>query len=192
MQLILLAIFYLLKLVIAVPAGRRHRQRAVAPDNVVSINGPDNYCLIVPKEEHTEIGESEQPGGTTTYCSSNARYDDTQGEIPAGFWSQVDHATRSGVNGNRYTQLTGCINPEVLDRLSADDEGGQYDSSGGSEGIGNPEYSVCTGYSHYVELIEPLAQRACIRCCDDPDDCPTKLDTLGCPAVIPGAYFDCE
>jgi hypothetical protein len=30
-------------------------------------------------------------------------------------------------------------------------------------------------YNHYVELLEPGGPRACIRCCDDPDDCPTHM-----------------
>lgn len=29
-------------------------------------------------------------------------------------------------------------------------------------------------YNHYVELIEPSQKRACIRCCQDFDDC--RLD----------------
>ncbi|PPQ64978.1 hypothetical protein CVT24_008165, partial [Panaeolus cyanescens] len=87
---------------------------------------------------------------------------------------------------------TGCINPETLDRLDPGDAGGQYDSSGGEGGRGNPVGSVCRGYSHYVELIEPAASRACIRCCDDEDDCPVHRDTEGCPAVIQGNYFTCD
>ena len=41
--------------------------------------------------------------------------------------------------------MTGCIDPTVLDRLNPDDAGGQYDSSGGSSGAGNPVGSVCAG-----------------------------------------------
>jgi len=41
--------------------------------------------------------------------------------------------------------VTGCIDPFVLDRLDPDDAGGQYDSSGGISGAGNPVGSVCTG-----------------------------------------------
>jgi hypothetical protein len=26
-----------------------------------------------------------------------------------------------------------------------------------------------------VELLEPAGPRACIRCCDDPDDCPVHM-----------------
>ena len=91
--------------------------------------------------------------------------------------------------------MTGCIRPETVDCLNPGDGGGQYDSSGGAGGRGNPQGSVCTGcvsnslpqvrlvlydynvyfrYKHYVELVEPAGPRACIKCCDDPADCPTN------------------
>jgi len=46
--------------------------------------------------------------------------------------------------------VTGCINPQTLDRINPDDAGGQYDSSGGAGGQGNPAGSVCTGYVSFV------------------------------------------
>ncbi|KAF8915761.1 hypothetical protein CPB85DRAFT_401700 [Mucidula mucida] len=70
-----------------------------------------------------------------------------------------------------------------LEQLIPSDAGGQYDSSGGYRGQGNPQGSVCLGYNHYVE---PRGPRACIRCCDDPADCPTNKDTLGFSRVIEG------
>ena len=70
--------------------------------------------------------------------------------------------------------MTGCIRPEKLSRLNPNDAGGQYDSSGGVGGKGNPQGSQCLGYNHYVELVEPAGPRACIKCCDDPRDCPTN------------------
>ena len=88
--------------------------------------------------------------------------------------------------------VTGCIRSDKLDRLNPSDAGGQYDSSGGVSGMGNPQGSICLGYNHYVELVEPRGPRACIKCCDDPNDCPTNKDTQGCPTVIPGNYFDCD
>ena len=86
--------------------------------------------------------------------------------------------------------VTGCIKPETLDRINPGDAGGQYDSSGGTDGQGNPAGSVCKGYvvivpgesdvselysryNHYVELLEPAGPRACVRCCMDDEDCPT-------------------
>ncbi|KDQ21528.1 hypothetical protein BOTBODRAFT_182841 [Botryobasidium botryosum FD-172 SS1] len=142
------------------------------PDNTVVINSDTSYCLIVPRNPHTNIGDSEQPGGEQAYCS-------------------VQYDTPTGVNGGRVVQLTGCIDPSTLDRLNPDDGGGQYDSSGGDGGLGNPAGSQCVGYNHYVEILEPSANRGCIRCCDDPDDCPLDQDTAGCQAIIPGNYFGC-
>lgn len=79
------------------------------------------------------------------------------------------------------SKVTGCINASTLDRINPDDAGGQYDSSGGDGGLGNPRNSVCTGcvsltvslfqftifweltssgrYNHYVELLEPRGPR---------------------------------
>jgi len=93
--------------------------------------------------------------------------------------------------------VTGCIRPELLSRLNPNDGGGQYDSSGGAGGEGNPAGSQCLGYhftallvivtvvanmghryNHYVELVEPADKRACIKCCDDPADCPLNKGTF--------------
>ncbi|KAG5643276.1 hypothetical protein DXG03_001243 [Asterophora parasitica] len=147
-----------------------------AVDNIVSITNANSFCMIMPRDPHTNIGDSEHPGGMKTYCSAAGRTSPQQGQLPAGFWRDVQYKTGNGKNGKRYAQLTGCIRPELLSRLNPRDEGGQYDSSGGVGGRGNPEGSKCTGYKHYVELVEPAGNRACIRCCDDPADCPLNKD----------------
>ena len=67
--------------------------------------------------------------------------------------------------------MTGCINPDKLSRLLPTDVGGKYDSSYSNGGDGTPEGSKCLGYKHYVEIVEPSSNRACIKCCDDPADC---------------------
>ena len=49
-------------------------------------------------------------------------------------------------NTNHLNELvTGCIRPETVDRLNPNDSGGQYDSSGGAGGNGNPQGSKCLG-----------------------------------------------
>lgn len=181
-----------------------------------------------------------------TYCSAAAKRSPQQGELPAGFWSDVEFKTGNGKNGRKFAQcqiysshhlcsvtdilnvVTGCIRPDSLDRLNPSDNGGQYDSSGGAHGQGNPVGSICVGlvfsyersngkpnrcigrYNHYVELVEPAGPRACIKCCDDPADCPSNKgkyisativfwlyfnafssDKEGCPNVITGNYFNC-
>lgn len=182
--------------VVAVSATPAYPENAIqardaAVDNIVYVTDANKFCMIMPRDAHTNIGDSEHPGGMKTYCSPAGRYDNKQGQLPADFWSNVAFKSGKGVNGGRYAQLTGCIRPSHLSRLNPDDYGGQYDSSGGAGGHGNPQGSQCLGYNHYVELVEPAGPRACIKCCDDPADCPTNKDTLGCPNVIKGDYFDC-
>ncbi|KXN87420.1 hypothetical protein AN958_08851 [Leucoagaricus sp. SymC.cos] len=165
-----------------------------APDNTVVVNNAESYCMIMPRTAHTNIGDSEHPGGMQSFCSAPAHTNDSQGILPGNFWRNVEFKTGNGKNDGKWVQLTGCIRPETVDRLNPDDSGGQYDSSGGDGGKGNPERSACTGprYNHYVELVEPSGPRACIRCCNDPADCPVNEDIKGCPNVIPGNYFDCD
>ncbi|KAG8892004.1 hypothetical protein FRC00_012836 [Tulasnella sp. 408] len=163
-----------------------HLEARAAANNIVKITSTTDYCMIVPKDKHTNIGDSEHPGGMTTYCSKPT--DPSQGTFPANFWTKVTLKKAKGKNGKDFVQLTGCINPSSVDRLNANDGGGQYDSNGGAGGKGNPQGSQCTGYASYVELIEPDIKRACIRCCQDTADCPTNKDTQGCSSVIPGTY----
>ncbi|CAE7200248.1 unnamed protein product [Rhizoctonia solani] len=194
MQLPLLSLTALASGVLAAPSSN-HLEARAAPDNTVYVTDANKYCIIVPRDAHTNIGDSEHPGGMKTYCSANGRYDNSQGKLPDNFWSNIAFKSGTSSRGARYAQLTGCIRPETLSRLNPDDGGGQYDSSGGDGGQGNPQGSVCLGYNHYVELIEPADRRACIKCCDNFDDCPLDKgkywNTSGCPAVVPGNYFDC-
>nr|GAT46422.1 predicted protein [Mycena chlorophos] len=171
--------------------------RSATPDNnnFVSVKSKTDFCMIMPKDAHTNIGDSERPGGTTTYCSPTATAHNSstaQGTFSDAFWTRVEYESGVGRGGQKFAQLTGCINPRTVDRLNPDDEGGQYDSSGGQRGTGNPVGSTCVGYKHYVEIVEPGGNRACIRCCNDAADCPTNKDTQGCPVVIPGNYAGCD
>jgi len=178
--------------VAASPAGPDMLEaRAAAADNIVYVTDTSKYCMIMPKDAHTTIGDSEHAGGEKTYCSPAGRYSSTQGQLPSNFWSNIAFKSGKGKNGGKYAQLTGCIRPSTLSRLVPSDGGGQYDSSGGSGGKGNPAGSQCLGYNHYVEIVEPENNRACIKCCADSVDCPTNKDTDGCPEVISGNYFNC-
>ncbi|KDR78653.1 hypothetical protein GALMADRAFT_244124 [Galerina marginata CBS 339.88] len=170
----------------------QHLEARQAVDNIVYVTDSNQFCMIMPRNPHTNIGDSEAPGGMKTYCSPAGRYSPDQGQLPPDFWSNVAFTSGTSSRGARFAQLTGCIRPEKLSRLNPNDGGGQYDSSGGAGGQGNPQGSKCLGYNHYVELVEPGDRRACIKCCDNFDDCPVNMDTAGCPQVIPGNYFDCN
>ncbi|KAG9009490.1 hypothetical protein FRB94_014227 [Tulasnella sp. JGI-2019a] len=162
----------------------------VAADNVVYINSATDFCMIFPRYPGMNVGDSEYTGGTQTFCTNpyNAAL---QGTLPQNFWSQVAYVTGVGATGQNYVQLTGCINAGSTDHLNAADSGGQYDSNGGQALAGNPQGSACLGFNSYVELLEPAGNRACLKCCNDPADCPVNMDTDGCQAVIPGNYFGC-
>ncbi|KAF8629961.1 hypothetical protein AX17_005527 [Amanita inopinata Kibby_2008] len=132
-------------------------QARQAVDNIVYVTDANKFCMIMPRFPHTNIGDSEHPGGTKTYCSRAGRYSTQQGQLPLDFWSNVEFKHGHSKSGARYAQLTGCIRPEKLSRLNPNDAGGQYDSSGGSGGNGNPAGSVCLGYVPLV--LETHADR---------------------------------
>ncbi|KAF8608157.1 hypothetical protein BDV93DRAFT_519219 [Ceratobasidium sp. AG-I] len=158
-----------------------------SPDNTVVVSSTSKYCLIMPRKAHTNIGDSESTGQMQSYCTASARTSNAQGLLPNGFFTKATFKSGTGKTGKKYVQITGRIQKN-FSQLNNNDGGGQYDSSGGAGGKGNPRGSVCTGYAHYVQIIEPDVSRACIRCCQDTKDCPTNKDTAGCPAVIPGTY----
>ncbi|KAG8970282.1 hypothetical protein FRC05_000656 [Tulasnella sp. 425] len=72
-----------------------------------------------------DIGTSEEnPGLTQTLCTYP--YNATlQGTIPQGFFRSVAFAKGVGITGKPYVQLTGCIVPQLVDRLNPADSGGQ-------------------------------------------------------------------
>ncbi|KAF5359152.1 hypothetical protein D9756_002980 [Leucocoprinus leucothites] len=152
---------------------KAHVRSRSAFDNTVKVFSADHYC-----DPHVNIGDSEHPGGMQSFCSAPARDNDSQGVLPEDFWSESEYKWARGPQGGKYVQLTGCIRPETIDRLNRNDGGGQYDSSGGEGGRGNPRDSVCAGFNHYIEIIEPSQKRACIRCCEDFDDCPVHKGEL--------------
>ncbi|KAB5589351.1 putative effector protein [Ceratobasidium theobromae] len=101
-------------------------------------------CMIMPRDAFSNIGDAQRPGGSKSYCTSKGRFDDVQGRIHANFWSHVEFKNGTGDSGGRQVQLTGCIQPEALDRLNPDDVGEAYTSTGPT-GRGNPRGSKCLG-----------------------------------------------
>lgn len=79
----------------------------------VKINTKDDFCLVVPKDYQTSIGDSEKPGGETVWCQNRSRATSSSTGIFSGpFWRAVDITTpKSGV-----IQMTGCIDVSTCDR----------------------------------------------------------------------------
>ncbi|KAB5589294.1 putative effector protein [Ceratobasidium theobromae] len=155
------------------------------PDHIVSIESVDKFCILLPAKPNVDIPISEAEGGAKSFCTPKAFSDPSQGQFPDGFWSNVEVKSGKGPKGGNYIQMTGCFRREKLG-LNPGDEGGQYSPAGA------PKNTQCIGYDHYVELVEPAENRACLRCCQQLADCPVNKATQGCEAVIPGNYFDCN
>jgi hypothetical protein len=146
---------------------------------------------ILLRNPHTNIGDSETPGGMKTYCSPAGRYSPNQGQLPADFWRNVEFKSGKGRGGGRFVQrtfkcndqfiqplkfrnaflsqfavngVTGCINSSHLDRLNPNDAGGQYDSSGGANGQGNPQGSICLGYALTLPLLPQFSDKPNCSC----------------------------
>ena len=64
---ILVALLSLAPAALATPA--RLESRAAA-DNTVHINSKTDYCMILPRQQHTNIGDSEHPGGMRSFCTN--------------------------------------------------------------------------------------------------------------------------
>ncbi|KIM76814.1 hypothetical protein PILCRDRAFT_826024 [Piloderma croceum F 1598] len=170
--------------VVATPAEPHTLERRLGGRFYVGVNGPHDFCMLMPNSAHTTIVDSLQPFGTWSRCDPAGTKTQAQMLMPSNFWSKVSFKSGNAV-GKRFAQLTGCIRPNSLDRLVPSDLGGQYYDN-------HPGESICLGYKHYVEIVEPASRRACIKCCDDPTDCqPSSKVHPHCPTVIPGKYFNC-
>ena len=67
-------------------------------------NGHFSASMIMPRTKHTNVGDSEHPGGMKTYCSPSGHYDNAQGTLPGDFWTNVDFVSGNGQNGGRIAQ----------------------------------------------------------------------------------------
>ena len=84
----------------------------------VSSSKPDLiefYCSdkTACRNPHTNIGDSEVPGGMKTYCSPAGRYSPDQGQLPPDFWSNVEFKSGTSSRGARFAQRTCPAFPEL-------------------------------------------------------------------------------
>jgi hypothetical protein len=62
------------------------------------------FSMIMPRDPHTNVGDSEHPGGMQSFCSASAKTSDTQGLLPDNFWSNVTLETGKGSSGGKWIQ----------------------------------------------------------------------------------------
>ncbi|KAF7965275.1 hypothetical protein HWV62_28838 [Athelia sp. TMB] len=142
-----------------------------AADNTVSISSTTKFCMIMPRNPHTDIGDSEHPGGTKSYCSSSARTSSTQGQIPSNFWSNVAYKTGKGKSGGKYaqrmSQSVDNTTPVVVLEVG---ETPREVSAPDTVITSRHRFTKIT----FAQIVEPAENRACIRCCANASDCPTN------------------
>ncbi|KAF9198461.1 hypothetical protein BGZ49_000710 [Haplosporangium sp. Z 27] len=143
------------------------------PSQTVHIKSASNWCMMMPPGFGGDIASNEDKA--VAFCTQKDPANPNAKVFPKGFIQSAHFKS-----GDGYVQVTGTIDRS---RYSLDnkDKGGQYD-------IHAPVGSVCAGYNHYVNLIEPHTNVYCIRCCNDKKNCNTGKSTLGCSAIIAGDY----
>ena len=82
---------------------------AAAPDNTVAIRSEADYCLVIPRQDHTNVGDSEHPGGMTVGCTNPP--DDSVYRLPSNFWSSVTLVDAKGAG--RYRQVGLGLGPPL-------------------------------------------------------------------------------
>jgi len=143
----------------------------------VTVESVDLFCSFLPKAPGGDIGASESDA--VPFCTvANPPNAPGAQAFPAGFIK-----TAYFNSTDSYVQVTGKIDPAAY-QLSPSDGGGQYDN----QGEGSPPGALCSGYTKFVNLIEPDNGNFCIRCCSNADECKTGESTAGCEAIVPGTY----
>ncbi|KAF9940186.1 hypothetical protein BGZ75_004337 [Mortierella antarctica] len=150
------------------------RRRAVSGQTGALISATQ-YCLFLPPVEGGDIAKSENDA--VAFCNTAIASAPGARTLPDGFVQKVNFVENKDKN---YVQITGTINPAVY-KLSAGDEGGQYDNRA-------PVGAVCAGYSSFVQITEPKDGRFCLRCCKNKGDCPVNKSEYGCETVLGGEY----
>ncbi|KAG0259214.1 hypothetical protein BGZ95_004739 [Linnemannia exigua] len=143
------------------------------PGQIVQITSASSWCMMMPPQAGGDIAANEDRA--IAFCTNPSSSAPGAKLFPEGFIQSANFAS-----GNGYVQITGKIDSSKYS-LSSKDQGGQYD-------IRAPVGSACSGYNHYVNLIEPHSNTMCIRCCKEKKDCNTGKSTYGCAYVIPGDY----
>ncbi|ORX47018.1 hypothetical protein DM01DRAFT_1339326 [Hesseltinella vesiculosa] len=138
----------------------------------IHLNSDTAFCSFMPPKPGDDVGGTENQG--IPMCSS-ASLSSSGKVFPTGFI-----VTAHYVKTSTYVQVTGRMNRSKYS-LKATDGGGQYDHKDIS-GV------TCNGYKYFVNMLEPDADRYCIRCCQSSTDCNTGKSTYGCPRVVPGNY----
>ncbi|KAI7861662.1 hypothetical protein BDF14DRAFT_286883 [Spinellus fusiger] len=156
------------------------------PGLTLNIENAANFCLFLPSSpgnkdgnngqiDNDAIADSEK--NAVVFCTTPNVNAPGARIFPDGFIKSATYQTNSAAG---FVQIIGTMDRDAYS-LSSKDGGGQYDN----HGAGSPPKSSCSGYSYYVNMIEPNGNDFCIRCCQSYADCNAGRSAYGCNRVVP-------
>ncbi|KAI8637840.1 hypothetical protein BD408DRAFT_477941 [Parasitella parasitica] len=134
-----------------------------------------NFCVFLPPTDSTDRIISNTEWNANSFCMGSTPGATGAEKMPSGFITSAHY-----VKTDLYVQVTGQMDYTKAN-LVGTDEGGQMD-------IKAPTGSSCAGWSYYVNLIEPVSNTYCMRCCNDAVSCNRGISEKGCAHIIPGDY----
>ncbi|KAI0353876.1 hypothetical protein OH77DRAFT_1457380 [Trametes cingulata] len=154
---------------------------ASSASTTVHIIDEHDFALLLPDRPGELISDAESDG--VAYCTPDSTDAACARRVEDGF---IRAATVTTSDDGAYIQVTGCLDVSKSS-LDPSDSGGQFD-------VRFPNGAQCTfgGYgASFIQLVEPAANRFCLRCCKSQDDqinCNSHQDRAGCQTAIPGTY----
>lgn len=119
---------------------------------IAQVVDASNFCVFLPPTDSTDRIISNTEWNANAFCLGSTPKAVGAETMPSGFITSAHY-----VKTDLYVQVTGQIDYSKAN-LDGTDEGGQMD-------IKAPVGSSCAGWSYYVNLIEPVSNTYCMRCC---------------------------
>ncbi|KAI0667214.1 hypothetical protein C8Q78DRAFT_1054612 [Trametes maxima] len=154
---------------------------ASSASTTVHIIDEHDFALLMPDRAGELISDAESDG--VAYCMPDSTDPACSRRVAEGF---ITGSAVTTANDGSYIQVTGCLDVSKSS-LDPSDTGGQFD-------VRFPNGAQCSfgGYgASFIQLVEPAANRFCLRCCSSRDDqvnCNSHQDRAGCQTAIPGTY----
>lgn len=123
-----------------------------ASGQIAQVVDATNFCVFLPPNSETNRNIADTEWDANAFCMGSTPGATGADKLPDGFITSAHY-----VATDAYVQVTGMMDYTKAN-LNGTDEGGQYD-------IKAPTGSSCAGWSYYVNLIEPVSNTYCIRCC---------------------------
>ncbi|KAL7277094.1 hypothetical protein ACG7TL_008939 [Trametes sanguinea] len=181
---------------------------ASSSSTTVHIIDEHDFALLLPDRPGELISDAESDG--VSYCTPDSTDPACSKRVQDGFIRAAAVTTSDDGSYIQYpffvalcvyiAPATQALDPGVFDpesvtgcldvsksSLDPSDSGGQFD-------VRFPNGAQCTygGYgASFIQLVEPAANRFCLRCCrsrDDQINCNSHQDRAGCQTAIPGTY----